>query len=118
MSPIPAWLAARIRTVWPMILGVLAARLFVIGAPVGAWLRDNLGVEVTEAQVAVALGVALGWLIYEAGRALERRSNRYARGAGAFLLSLGLPTGTPVYVQRGDTVKTLGRDGHIRTLQR
>jgi len=112
-------LAARIRTLWPMLLGYLAARLLVIGAPLAAWLHDVTGLEVTEPQVAAALGIVLGYLIYEAGRWLERRAGEgrvaeVARLAGRLLLSLGLSTGQPVYALPGQRVRVLGSDGSMR----
>jgi|SRR5690606_10917367 len=95
-------LAARLRTAWPLLLGWLAAGLLTTAAPAVAWLRDVLGVEVTQAQVAAGLGVLLGYLIYEVGRWLEGRTGSgrlatAARFAGRLLLSLGLHTGQPVY---------------------
>lgn len=115
----PVWLAARVRTVWPMLLGYLAARLLVFGAPVATWLHDVLGVEVTEPQVAAGLGVVLGWGIYEVGRWLERRVGvgrlaQLARLAGRLLLSVGLTTGQPVYALPGQRVAVLGADGVLR----
>lgn len=54
----------------------------------------------TQPQVA-ALGVILGYAIYETGRWLEKRSGgrpaQLARLTGRLLLSLGLPTGQPMY---------------------
>lgn len=112
-------LAARVRTVWPMLLGYLAARLLVLGAPVADWLRDALGVEVTQPQVAAALGIILGWIIYEAGRWLEKRAGdsgpaRLARKLAQLLLSLGLVTGQPVYARQGENVRVLTADGRMR----
>ena len=104
---------------WPMLLGYLAARLLVIGAPVASWLHDTTGLEVTEPQVAAALGVILGWAIWEAGRWLERRTGigrpaQLARLTGRLLLSLGMPTGQPVYALQGQRVAVLGSDGSMR----
>jgi hypothetical protein len=112
-------LAARLRTVWPMLLGYLAARLLVIGAPVADWLRDTTGLEATEPQVAAALGIVLGYGVYEAGRWLERRTGtgqaaQLARGLGRLVLSLGLPTGQPVYAMPGQRVRVLREDGSMR----
>ncbi|MFG2056699.1 hypothetical protein ACGFI9_22015 [Micromonospora sp. NPDC048930] len=95
-------LAARIRTAWPMLLGYLAAQLLLLGAPVAAWLHATLGITVTEQQVAAALGLVLGYGIYEVGRWLEHRTGtsrpaQLARALGRFLLSFGLPTGAPIY---------------------
>jgi len=101
-SSVPDWLAARLRTVWPMLLGYAAAWLLLVGAPVVDGLRSTLGVEITDAQVALALGVALGALIYEAGQWLENRRGdgrlaRLARGLGRLLLSIGVHVGPPTY---------------------
>ncbi len=95
-------LAARILTVWPMLLGVLAAQLLLWAAPVVAWLRDVLGMEVTAVQVTAVLGLVLGWAVYEAGRWLEDRSGTgwsavVARVVGRWVLALGLQTGQPSY---------------------
>jgi hypothetical protein len=95
-------LAARLRTAWPLLLGWLAAWLVTTAAPVVTWIRDVLGVEVTQAQISAGLGVLLAWLIWEAGRWLERRTGTSrlataARIVGRLLLSLGLHTGQPVY---------------------
>ncbi|AYF31119.1 hypothetical protein CSH63_27500 [Micromonospora tulbaghiae] len=111
--------AARLRTAWPMLLGYLAARLLVIGAPVAEWIAEATGITVTEPQVAAALGIVLGYGIYEAGRWLEARTGsgrpaRAARGLGRLLLSLGLPTGQPVYALPGQRVRVLGADGSLR----
>ncbi|MFG2054757.1 hypothetical protein ACGFI9_12070 [Micromonospora sp. NPDC048930] len=112
-------IAARIRTAWPYLLGYLAARVLVIGAPVAAWLHETFGLEVTEPQIAAALGVILGYGIYEAGRWLERRAGasgpaQLARFVGRLLLSLGLSTGQPVYARPGERVRVLGSDGSMR----
>jgi hypothetical protein len=112
-------LAARLRTAWPMLLGYLAARLLDIGAPLAGWLHDTTGLQVTEPQVAAALGVVLAWLIWEAGRWLEGRTGvgrpaQLARLAGRLVLSLGLPTGQPVYAMPGQRVRVLGEDGSMR----
>jgi hypothetical protein len=116
---LPDWLAARVRTAWPMILGYLAARLFVIGAPVADWLSTNLGIEVTQPQVAIGVSIALGYGIYEAGRWLEQRPGqsrpaRLGRGLGRWLLSLGLTTGQPVYALPGQQVSVLNTGGILR----
>ncbi|MFG2059655.1 hypothetical protein ACGFI9_37155 [Micromonospora sp. NPDC048930] len=111
--------SARIRTLWPMLLGYLAAQLLDVGAPVAAWAHTTLGVTVTEQQVAAALGVVLGYAVYEAGRWLERRAGtgrlaEAARLVGRLLLSLGLTTGQPVYALPGQRVRVLGSDGSMR----
>lgn len=113
--------AARVRTAWPMLLGYLASRLLVIGAPVADWTHATLGLEVTEPQIAAALGIVLGYLIYEGGRWMERRRGagqlaQAARIVGRLLLSLGLPTGQPVYVRprQDQQVVVLGADGSMR----
>lgn len=97
-------LAARLRTAWPYALAWLTSLVLVHGAPVAEWLRDVLGLEVTEPQVAAGLGVALGYAVYESGRWLESRQGngrvaRVARWVGRVLLSAGLHTGQPSYRQ-------------------
>ena len=96
-------LAAWIRTVWPMLLGYLAAWLLAQSwAPtLVSWLAAA-GVDVTEAGVVHLLGWLLGAAVYSAGRWLERRAggrrlHRLARAVGRFILSIGLPTGQPAY---------------------
>jgi hypothetical protein len=83
-----------VRTLWPVLLGHLAAWAVVQLAP--------FGVEVNSAQVVTVLGFVLAGLVYVAGRELERvsGSGRIATGArwaGRFLLSLGLDIGQPLY---------------------
>lgn len=97
-------LAARLRTVWPMLLGWLAAWLLVAGAPVVSWLSTALDIHVTHAQVVALLGVAAGWAVYELGRWLEGRPGDsraavIARAAGSWLLAAGITTGPPTYGQ-------------------
>lgn len=81
-----------VRTLWPVLLGHLAA-----------WLADRLGVlGVDSATAALLVGTIASMLVYAAGRELERvkRSGRVgdaARWLGRLLLSLGLDTGQPVY---------------------
>ncbi|MEV7263962.1 hypothetical protein AB0N38_10465 [Micromonospora aurantiaca] len=121
----PDWLAARIRTAWPMLLGYLAVQLLQLGAPVAGWLHSALGITLTAQQVAAVLGLVLGYGIYEAGRWLEARSgpgqlSRVARAAGRLLLSLGLDTGQPVYglpPARTESVADLYPDGSPRQIR-
>lgn len=92
---------ARIRTVWPYVIGAVASVLLVKAAPVVEWLRAA-GVPVTEATAQLAVGAGLGWLVWDVGTWLERRPGagrlaRVARGAGRWLVSLGLHTGGPSY---------------------
>lgn len=110
-------LAARIRTAWPMLLGYLAARLLDVGAPIAAWLSTTLDVTVGEPQVAAALGLLLGYGIYEAGRWCEQRRGvsqpaYLARLLGRYLLSVGLHTGQPTYLHRGGPIRPAGHTPH------
>lgn len=122
---IPDAAAARLRTYWPWLLGTAAAWLLAIGAPVTAWLHTTLGVTVTQTQIAAALALGLGWLIYEAGRWLEDRPGddrlaAAARTAGRLLLSLGLHTGQPVYglpPAKTESVAELYPDGSPRQIR-
>lgn len=95
--------ASRIRTVWPMAIGAIAAWLITRAwaAPILHAL-DQLGMPVTRAVLATAISWALGALVYLAGRWLEgrhgqSRAARWARAAGRWVLSLGLKTGQPTY---------------------
>ena len=112
----PDLIAARLRTAWPLALGWLAAWLLATAAPLIRWARDVLGVEVTQAEVAAGLGVLLAWLIWEAGRWLERRTGpgrcaAAARIAGRLLLSLGLHTGQPLYGPPRAAIATASEPG-------
>ncbi|GGN96209.1 hypothetical protein GCM10010112_87260 [Actinoplanes lobatus] len=95
-------LAARLRTLWPMVVGHLAALALIHGAPVLNAVESATGYRPTATEITLALGLTLGYLVYETGRALEQVTGdggpaRFARVAGRFLLSLGVPTGRPAY---------------------
>lgn len=100
---LPDRLAAWIRTIWPMLLGSLAAWL--LGQAWAPAIVDRLaaiGVHVDQVALVHILGLLLGAAVYTAGRWLEHRTGpgrrgRYARTLGRFLLSIGLPTGQPRY---------------------
>ncbi len=116
-------LASRLRTMWPVLLGYLAAQLLVVVAPITGWLHTALGVDITEQQAATLLGVMLAWLIWELGRWLEDRRGdgwptRIARAVGRWLLALGLNTGQPHYGSPFVTASeyVYGDDGEIRKI--
>jgi hypothetical protein len=92
---------ARVRTWWPLIVGHLAAWLLIRAAPLLDWLA-GLGIVVTDAEVAVVVGLVLAGAVWETARWLERRTGpgrwaRVARAIGRWLISLGLHTGAPAY---------------------
>ena len=125
MSPSDA-IKARLRTLWPMLLGFAAGQLLDVGAPVVEWIDGTFGVRLTQPLVEGAVGLILGWAIYEAGRWLEKRAgegrwSRLARGAGRALLSFGVATGLlPTLIQCGCAAlsspsgRTLCRRGFLR----
>lgn len=93
--------AAWVRTIWPWLLGHVAASVV-------AFVSAKLGVVLSEGWVfeLVALAAASG--IYGTGRWLEQRTGtgwlaRLARWGGRWLLSIGLHTGTPVYIPQAGT---------------
>lgn len=95
-------IAARLRTLWPMLIGHVAALAVVHGAPVLDVVETATGYRPTATSVTLLVGLVAGYGIYEGGRWLEARRGpgrlaQAARGAGRFLLSLGVPTGTPTY---------------------
>jgi hypothetical protein len=97
-------LAARLRTLWPMVLGHLVALIAIRGAGVLDVVESATGYRPSAIELTLALGVVLGYGVYEAGRALEKVDGTngpatFARGLGTFLLSLGVPTGTPAYTR-------------------
>lgn len=83
---------AFIRTIWPMILGALAAMLVTAAA---RWLGYDLDSGLALSLVTVAAGA----VIYKLGHVLERSDVALLRGIGHFLLSLGADLGQPVYIK-------------------
>jgi hypothetical protein len=117
MPKISDQLAAWIRTIWPMLLGQLAAWLLAQSwaPPIIAWLAD-LGITIDQPKLISALGLLAGAVIYTAARWLERRTgttrwHALARAAGRLLLSLGLHTGQPIYAQPDQRIMVVGADG-------
>lgn len=105
--------AAYVRTLWPLLLGHLTT---------WALLQvETLGIPAHDALVVELVAVLATAAVYTAGRGLEsvggdRWYARLARGAGRFLLSLGLDTGQPVYGMppaETQTRTTLGADGEL-----
>jgi hypothetical protein len=108
MGPVSDRLAALIRTAWPTLVGYVAAWAFAHGTPALAWLADA-GITVTEAQLVAWTGWIAGVAVYSLARWLERRPGEgrwacLARFAGRWLLSVGIPTGRPVYAGAGEVV--------------
>jgi len=83
-------LAARLRTVWPLLLGHAAAYL------VAAILRLT-GVQVDSGVAVEALSFLASWGIWEAGTWLEKRPNPVAQMVGRWLVSAGQVVGPPTY---------------------
>jgi hypothetical protein len=81
-----------VRTLWPVLIGHLAA-----------WLADRLGVlGVDSTTAALLVGSIATMLVYGLGRELERvkrpdRIGTFARAVGRLLLSVGVDTGQPIY---------------------
>lgn len=93
--------AAYLRTVWPMVLGHAAA--FLVAAIATRW-----HVQISEGWVFEAVSLAAGTAVYGGGRWLEHRTGtgwlgRTARWVGRWVLSVGIHTGTPVYVPQAGT---------------
>lgn len=106
-------IAARLRTYWPVLVAYIAAHVLDIGAPVVTWINTTFGLEVRPALVEGVISFALVALTYEAGRWLEKRTgnglpSKLARMLGKALLSLGLRTGQPVYVEPDQAVQVDG----------
>jgi hypothetical protein len=94
-------LVARLRTVWPMFVGHVAAWLLVLFSPVVDWLASK-DLNVSHETAAVGVGLVLGWVAWEFGTKLERVKGdgwlaRRARGVGRLLLTVGKDTGQPTY---------------------
>jgi hypothetical protein len=94
--------AARLRTIWPMLVGHAAALLLVHAAPALDTVEKTTGYRPSTATVTLVVGMLLGWIVYETGRILEAvtgegRAARIARAAGRWILSVGIPTGQPTY---------------------
>lgn len=83
-------LKARLRTVWPLLLGHVAAYLV-------AWILRLTGVQVDSWIVVEALSLAASWGIWEAGTWLEKRTNPVAQTVGRWLVSAGQVVGPPTY---------------------
>lgn len=83
-------LAARLRTVWPLALGHVAAFL-------GAWLFRLTGVEIDSVLILEGVSLAASWGVWEAGRYLEARANPIAKAVGRWLISAGKDVGAPTY---------------------
>lgn len=81
---------ARLRTVWPLLVGHIAAYLAVL---ILRWT----GVQVDSAVVVEVLSLAASWAAWEAGRWLTARTNPTAQRVGRWLISAGVATGNPTY---------------------
>lgn len=90
--------ASYIRTMWPLFLGHLAALLV-------AFAADRFGVHLNDALAFEFVGFAASALVYLLGRKLENSRVTVLRGAGHFILSLGLATTQPTY-NNNSTPKT------------
>jgi len=86
-------LAARLRTVWPLLLGHAAAWL-------AALILRHTGLQLDSALVLEALSFAASWAIWEAGTWLEKRPNPVAQVVGRWLVSAGQVIGPPTYPEQ------------------
>lgn len=93
--------AARVRTAVPLVLGHAAAAVV-------AYVAGRTGVELDSVLVYEALALVLAMGVYETGRWLEVRRSPLLRGAGRFLLSLGIHFGPPVYPRSGGAHRAPG----------
>ena len=82
--------ASYIRTMWPIVLGHAAALLV-------TYLATKFGIHVDGALAFEAVGMVASALVYWLGRNLENSRIELLRGAGHFILSLGLATTQPTY---------------------
>lgn len=97
-------LKSHIRTWWPIALGFLATLLVnFVAAKFGFQIEGEIAYGITAAVTTAAL--------YSIGRWLETRPWAFARGLGAFILSLGLVAEKPTYVPPAPA-------GQIRPLER
>jgi hypothetical protein len=85
---------ARIRTLWPYLVGVIAT-----------WLVSKVrpaGLHVDSITAGAIVSWVLGTIVYESGKWLAARRGRgaspaVARWAGRLMVSLGLPIQAPTY---------------------
>lgn len=88
-------LAARIRTVWPILLGHL-------GTWVGVFTAAKLGFSpelsaTAELAVVEVVSAAASWGVWDLGRWLESRPNPMLVSIGRWLISAGRSIGAPTY---------------------
>lgn len=83
-------LKSHIRTWWPIALGFLATLLVnFVAAKFGIQIEGEIAYGITAAVTTA--------VVYSLGRWLETRPWAWARGLGAFILSLGIVDGPPTY---------------------
>ncbi len=85
---------ARIRTLWPYLVGVIATWLVAKIRPIG--------LHVDSVTAGAVVSWVLGTIVYETGKWLAARRGTglpaaTARWAGRFMVSLGLPIQSPTY---------------------
>jgi hypothetical protein len=87
-------IVARIRTVWPMVVGHAAA-------VIATWVSRALGVELDSLLVELVLlevvSLVLSWAAWEVGTRLGRSPNPVSQRVGRWLVSMGRDTGAPTY---------------------
>jgi hypothetical protein len=91
---------ARIRTLWPYLVGVIAT-----------WLVAKLrpaGLHVDSITAGAIVSWILGTIVYESGRWLAARRGKgmpasVARWCGRWLVSIGLPIQSPTYANAAPT---------------
>jgi hypothetical protein len=81
---------ARIRTVWPILLGHVAT--FAV-----AMILRLSGIEVDSAVIIELTSALASWGIWEAGRRLETSGNKYLAPLGRWLISAGREIAQPNY---------------------
>lgn len=107
-------LKARLRTVWPLIVGHVAALL--------AWLTLRaFGIQVDQAAMIEVASLLLTWGAWEVGRRLEASGNNLLAGIGRWLISAGIAVGPPAYGEDArsvsETEATYWTDGSVRSIR-
>lgn len=96
-------LAARIRTLWPLLIGHLAAFLAATAAHRFGLTPSVSGI--VEAALLEILGLAGSAAVWQAGVWLEHQQNPILASLGRWLVSAGQHIGPPAYGQQPETLQ-------------